>query len=276
MPSTPWFHLTHRGILRLTGADCLKLLQGLVTNDVNLASEDRVIYSLLLSPQGRFQHDFFIGQNGIGEFFLTPELSRIDDLIKKLSMYKLKSDVAIENISADFFLVWQPHESTNTPGTILQAPPSLIFIDPRNTAMGMHALVPKGDFSEDFALYHRKRLTLGIPEGSLDMIVDKAIPLENNMDDLNAISWTKGCYMGQELTSRTKHVGEVRKKLFPVVVEGPLPTFDASLFYRDEEVGLFKSGFEKRGLALIRIENLEGISKEGLSGPSNSKIFIAF
>jgi|SRR5271156_1003842 len=263
-----WFHLKHRGVLRLEGPDSVKFLQGLVTNDVNLLSETQALYSLLLSPQGRFQHDFFMIQNRAGQIFLTPELERLDDLKKKLSLYKLKSDVQIEDVSKDIFLLWQPHESMNEPGTVLETEAPLIFIDPRRAAMGLYSLSPAAQsLSEDLSLYQETRIKLGIPDGSLDMGVDQAIPLENNMDELHAISWTKGCYLGQELTSRTKHVGEVRKKLFPVSVQkGPLPTFGESVFFNDEVMGSFKSSVRNLGLALLRSENIETL-KEGPLSP---------
>lgn len=270
--SSTWFHLKHRTVLKISGEDRVKFLQGLVTNDVML-SDSKAIYSLLLSPQGRFQHDFFIAQDHQGVLFLTPETNRVEDLENKLNLYKLKAAVQIENLSDSYFLLWQPHESRNERGTVLEDTIPIVFIDPRITEMGIYSIAQKfAPVADGLSQYQEKRIRLGIPDGSQDMLPDKAIPLENNMDILHAISWTKGCYMGQELTARTKHLGEVRKKLMPVSVKGKMPTFNEPLFFKDKEVGVFKNGFHDIGLALLRLEHVKQYQKQGLTAANGAQV----
>jgi folate-binding protein YgfZ len=105
--------------------------------------------------------------------------------------------------------------------------------------------------------YDRLRLSLGVPDGSRDLPVEKAILLENGFDELHGIDWQKGCYMGQELTARTKYRGLVRKRLLPVEIEGPLPAPGTPVMAGDKEAGEMRSGADGLGLALLRLEHLE-------------------
>ena len=125
-------------------------------------------------------------------------------------------------------------------------------------------LEPAGFSAVDAAAYDRMRLEAGVPDGSRDMLVEKAILLENNMDELHAISWQKGCYMGQELTARTRYRGLVRKRLFPVVVEGALPEAGTLVMLGDKEAGEMRSGSGDRALALLRLEEIERAEAEGI------------
>lgn len=105
-----------------------------------------------------------------------------------------------------------------------------------------------------YEAYDLHRLKLGVPEGGQDLIPEKSLLLESGLDELNAISWTKGCYMGQELTARTKYRGLVRKRLFPVTIDGPAPRNGAEVFLGESSVGEMRSHRNKQGLALLRIE----------------------
>jgi folate-binding protein YgfZ len=140
------------------------------------------------------------------------------------------------------------------------------FPDPRHPDMGHIGLVPADQGLETtWAEYPMLRISLGIPDGQRDIKVDKGIILENNLDELHAIDWHKGCYMGQELISRTKHVGQIRKRLLPVRIEGPVPPLDSDIML-DGEKNLEKVG-EMRGveshrdltmgLALLRLEYVQ-------------------
>ena len=102
--------------------------------------------------------------------------------------------------------------------------------------------------------YDELRLTLGVPDGSRDLVVDKALLLENGFDELNGVDWQKGCYMGQELTARTKYRALIRKRLFPVKVEGALPEPGAPVHLGDQEVGELRSGVGDRALAMLRVD----------------------
>jgi folate-binding protein YgfZ len=107
-----------------------------------------------------------------------------------------------------------------------------------------------------FDAYDRMRLSLGVPDGSRDLPIDKAILLENGFDELNGIDWQKGCYMGQELTARTRYRGLVRKRLLPVAIEGPPPPPGTPVMRGDTEAGVMRSSRDGLGLALLRLEDL--------------------
>jgi hypothetical protein len=248
--------LYNRAVLRITGRDRLSFLQGLVSNDLEKLTPDRVLYSLLLTPQGKFQDDFFIVEHE-GGFLLTPEKEEAEVLKNRLSLYKLRSDVNIE-ILEDWSLGSHAVGSSLPRGKVVRRDPYLEFVDPRLSQMGTIMLGPiLFDSGLEFKLYDTHRLSLGVPDGGRDMIRGKAIPLENSMDKLDAIDWDKGCYLGQELTARTKHLGEVRKGLWRVLKQaGPMPYFDEALFYGDKEVGRMRSSCGLQGLALLRSSEL--------------------
>ena len=106
----------------------------------------------------------------------------------------------------------------------------------------------------DAAAYDRLRLSLGVPDGSRDLTIEKAILLESGFDELNGVDWQKGCYIGQELTARTKYRALIKKRLMPVTVDGPLPPPGTPVMAGDQEAGEMRSGRDGVGLALLRLE----------------------
>jgi folate-binding protein YgfZ len=254
-------HLFHRGVLEIRGEDKTTFLQGLITNDINEVTPTQAIYATLLTPQGRFLYDFFISERE-GSYFLETDSERLDALIKKLNLYKLRSQVTlIPRSDLKVYALWGDNLSLSLGlaeerGKAHQN----VYMDPRLVELGarVQGEIPIKDFRgvplED---YVRHRLKLGVPEGGEDLIPEKSIPLESGLDELHAISWTKGCYMGQELTARTKYRGLVRKRLFPVIIEGDSPSFGAEIFKNDIPVGEMRSHSGSQGLALLRIEALK-------------------
>ncbi|GEO38699.1 glycine cleavage system protein T [Skermanella aerolata] len=273
--------LPSRGILAIDGPDRATFLQGLVSNDVTFAGPSRAIYAAFLTPQGKYLHDFFIVEMG-GKLLIDCEAGRLADLQRRLKMYKLRSKVALEDVSAQYSVTaaFGPGalEALNLPagepGGAAELGGGVVFADPRLSALGARAILPRGTEASaleaagfkvaEVADYDRLRLEAGVPDGSRDLIVEKAILLENNLDELNAISWQKGCYMGQELTARTRYRGLVRKRLFPVIVEGTLPAPGTTVMLGDKEAGEMRSGSGDRALALLRLEEIERAQAEGL------------
>lgn len=266
--------LPNRRVLRVTGADRAAFLQGLVTNDVTQITCEQAIYAALLSPQGRFQYELFISAVN-SDWLIDCDCSagpeRAEALVKKLDLYKLRSQVMIENVSKmwSVMALWNSQAPTMADVSSLrkQFPDfKLIFTDPRLPELGCRLFLPQNQvkkvfgrlkiqraFSDDYDLH---RLMLGIPDGSRDMIIDRGIPLECGLDELNAIDWNKGCYMGQELTARTRYRGLVRKRLIPVTIEGNPPLFQAPVFQDGKEVGEMRTSQRGYGLALLRLESL--------------------
>jgi tRNA-modifying protein YgfZ len=252
------FHTTqlaHRGIVAIGGEDRRSFLQGLISNDIQQCTPDHPLYAALLTPQGKFLHDLFILDEQ-KVFLVDCESARADDLLKRLNTYKLRAKVTLENVVNDYEVWAMWGKDLTVPATPLS------FADPRLPQLGQRMIVkkenaPEQGQQEEFAAYDKHRIMLGVPDGSRDMIVEKSTLLECNLDRLNAISWTKGCYMGQELTARMHHRGLVKKRLFPVTLEGPAPAFGALITLNGEEIGDMRSSRENVGLALLNIDKTQ-------------------
>ncbi len=271
--------LEDRGVVAVGGEDRAAFLQGLVSNDVLRVGEARAAYALLLTPQGKFLHDFRMVESG-GVLLLDPETERRAELLRRLKMHKLRSKITLEDRAEGMAVValfggdalarlGLPEE----PGAALPFAGGVAFADPRLPALGARAFLPREGLAaalegagfapagaED---YDRHRIALGVPDGSRDLIPEKSIPLENDLDDLNAISWDKGCYMGQELTARTKYRALIKKKLFPVAVDGPLPAPGTPVTLDGREVGELRSGSDSTALALLRLEDVARAEQDG-------------
>lgn len=254
--------LPHRGVIAVSGEDRIEFLQGLLSNDVTKVAATKAIWAALLTPQGRFLNDMFVVDAGFGTLLLETERERAPALAKKLAMYKLRSKVTVEDRSAtmDVAVVFGPGaEKCNA------FPGALSYVDPRLPALGVRVLLPAGEAAKRLGLpeapvaeYEALRLSLGVPDGSRDLPVEKALLLESGFDELNGVDWQKGCYMGQELTARTKYRALVRKRLFPVQVEGKLPAPGTAIERNGEEVGEIRSGSGDRAIAMLRLEALDG------------------
>ncbi len=262
-----------RGLIALSGDDRVAFLQGLVSNDVSRVSAERAVYAALLTPQGRYLHDFFIAAIG-DALYLDCEAARGDDLRRRLSIYRLRSKVTLTDAAAHYVvaLLYGADVKTqlglgNEPGAATPWEGGVVYVDPRLPELGARAILPRAQAGDVLARaglvpgnaadYDRLRLSLGIPDGSRDLPIEKAILLENGFDELHGIDWQKGCYMGQELTARTKYRGLVRKRLLPVEVDGPLPEPGTPVMAGEKEAGEMRSGIDGLGLALLRLEHLD-------------------
>jgi len=264
-----------RGVLRIAGQDRVSFLQGLVTNDVAKAAAGQAVYAALLTAQGRFLHDFFILPQA-DALLIDCEADRRADLIRRLSMYKLRAKVTIEDKSASLavVLVWGADALTalSLPaeaGAMIAGESGPIFVDPRLASLGARAILT-GDNAASWIAKHkfhaaeeldydRHRIALGVPDGSRDLPVERALLMENNIDDLHGIDWNKGCYIGQEVTARMRYRSLVRKRLLPVAIDGPVPEFGAPITLAGAEAGEMRSAVPGLGLALLRQEALDKV-----------------
>lgn len=256
--------LPERGVLRLGGAEARPFLQGLVTNNVDLAEPGRAVYAALLTPQGKFLFDFFVTAED-DALILDCDGARRADLMKRLAFYKLRAKVEIEDLSATRKVVafW---------GAEPPALPGLSFADPRLAALGRRLVAAEPDEAVKAsgavplspADYHRHRIGLGVGDAARDFEPDRTFPLEANFDELNGIDFRKGCFIGQEVTSRTKRRGSVRKRLLPCRVEGDLPKPHTPVRASGREAGLVYSGDAESGrvLALLRLDLIDGVVLE--------------
>jgi folate-binding protein YgfZ len=279
MPGAGYVLLADRGVLALHGRDVRSFLQGLISNDVGRVREDRAAYAALLTPQGKYLFDFFIVEDA-GQLLLEAERARLEELQRRLLMYRLRSKVEIEDASARFAVLAligdDPAGALDlplVPGAARALDRGLVFVDPRLPRLGARALLPRdmagatlaalGFEQVDRAAYERLRLTLGVPDGSRDLVVQKATLLESGFEELNGVDFAKGCFVGQELTARMKYRGLVRKRLLPVTFTGAPPTPGTVIRLGEREAGEMRSGINGQGLALLRLEHVEQARADG-------------
>ena len=262
--------LEKRTVLVLTGKDVWDFLQNLVTNDMKMVSESQCLYAALLTAQGKFLHDFIIVKQG-DAFLIDCTTDRKDDLVRRLTLYKLRSEVTLSEKEGKVFALYGDgaNKAANLPekaGTVIQNGDNLYLVDPRNAALGVRIIAtPNFNLSEAFpdaiikgeSTYNAHRLQLGIPEGGQDIIPEKNFLLEANFEELNGVSFSKGCYVGQELTARTKHRAKIKKRLFRVAFDGTLKPGD-KITLDDREIAEVRSFSNGQGIALVRLENLPG------------------
>jgi folate-binding protein YgfZ len=250
--------LPHRSVIAVSGPDRAEFLQGLISNDTAKVGPGQAIWAALLTPQGRFLNDMFVVDDGNGTFLLETERERAPALAKKLKMYTLRSKVAVEDRSAamDVAALFGTDAAKALPIAGATA-----FADPRLPELGVRVLAPAGTMSSAIGLpesplaqYDALRLRLGVPDGSRDLTVEKALLLESGFDELHGVDWQKGCYMGQELTARTKYRGLIKRRLFPVKVEGALPAPGTPVERDGREVGEIRSGVGDRAIAMLQLE----------------------
>jgi hypothetical protein len=276
----------NRSVLTVTGDDRAAFLQGLVSNDTAKISPTLAIYCAFLTPQGKYLHDFSIAarvdEAGVGSYLLDVEAARRADLMKRLSMYRLRSKVALADLGADWFVVAIYGADALTvlglpaePGVTKAFETGIVFTDPRLPALGARAFLPAKDAETilrnaglqpgDAMAYDQLRLSLGVPESSLELIPEKSILLESGFDELHGVDWQKGCYMGQELTARTKYRGLVRKRLLPVAITGTAPEPGTAIMAGDKEVGEIRSlaADGSVGIAMLRLEALDALRSGG-------------
>lgn len=268
--------LTGRSLLALGGDDAVSFLQGLITNDAALLAPERGLFAALLTPQGKFLHELILARAG-DTIFIDTEAERRADLQRRLTLYRLRAKVTIAapedgavvavfgpGSTAAFGLDAVAGMARDLPGG------AVALVDPRLAALGVRLIGPAAAIEaalaaaglaagDDPAAYDRFRLDLGVPDGSRDIAVDRGFLLENNYEELNGVSFTKGCYVGQELTARTKHRATIKKRLFKVefdpAAEPPEP--DTPILLGGHEAGAMRSSRPGVGLALMRLEYLQ-------------------
>ena len=277
MTSSSYALLDNRGVLEITGADRVAFLQGLVSNDMRKLGPGQALYAAFLTPQGKYLHDFFLVERG-ETVLLEGEQARVPDLLRRLAMFKLRAKVTLADVSEKFVVAVAfggdacakigPAAEVGAAGPFADG---IAYVDPRLVELGVRAILPREGAERaltDAGLtrvepeqYDRLRLSLGVPDGSRDLVVEKAILLEAGFDELHGVDWDKGCYMGQELTARTKYRGLIKKRLMPVSVEGPLPEPGTTVMLGDHEAGEIRSGRGETALALLRLEAVDEAAK---------------
>lgn len=264
-----------RDIVAIGGSDCRSFLQGLISQDIERVTDDTSAYGALLTPQGKYLHDFFICISG-SQLLLDCEAGRGADLIGRLSRFKLRADVVLEeradlSVAAAFGPnVIQELGLPEAPGTTLREKGVITMADPRLPALGCRIIGPwdevvghlkqTGLTESAFESYDTHRISLEVPDGSRDMEIEKSTLLESNFEPLNGIDWEKGCYMGQELTARTKYRGLVKRRLAAFRATSPSQEPGRPVMIGDRTVGEIRSRSGDHLLVSIRLDALSGDS----------------
>ncbi|XP_035392584.1 putative transferase CAF17 homolog, mitochondrial [Electrophorus electricus] len=270
------YSLPSRNLVQIHGQDTSAFLQGIITNDMNLLGEgrQRSLYAHMLNVKGRTLYDVIIyslneSSADLNSVVLECDSSLLGAVVQHLTMYKIRRRVTV-NTCADLSL-WAllPQETRSAPQQLKPEPTSaekaLVLVeDPRTDLMGWRLVARNSENPPDFIAacqqgdpdeYHSHRYKIGLPEGARDLPPGEALPLESNLVFMNGISFSKGCYLGQELTARTHHTGVVRKRLVPVRLSSPVESLQAGAELRspgDKPVGKYRAGLGRVGLGLVR------------------------
>ncbi len=279
MTENRYVKLSERGLITVGGSDRKEFLQGLISNDIEQVSPERAIWAALLTAQGKYLHDFFIVEID-DVFYLDCEAERLMDLGQRLSRFKLRAEVDL-GIACGLG-VWACYgpealaraDLESEPGIARSLVEGTVYCDPRISDIGARAVLSVksaaaywqklGIEPGSSADYDRLRISLGLPDGSRDMVVEKAILLENNFDPLHGVDWNKGCYVGQELTARTKYRGLIKKRLVPVEISGDTPEIGTQVTSDGRDAGEVRSLAGGLALALIRLDKLDLSVEKGV------------
>src|SRR4051812_33141186 len=252
MPTAP---LGDRGVVRVQGADAKTLLDGLFTCDIDRVAPGRPRFGALLTPQGKILFDFIVfeaPQDAGGGYCLDVLGVHAPDLAKRLTFYKLRAKVTIEDASERLSVVAGWGDAPKPVG-------ALVGTDPRLQALGWRAIVGADEAPADArtsaATYHAHRMALGVPEGGKDFLFGDAFPHEALMDQLHGVDFDKGCYVGQEVVSRMQHRGTARTRIVPVVYPaGFVAEPGAAVTAGEKTLGKAGTGANGRGLAMLRLD----------------------
>ncbi len=252
--------LPERGVVKVAGADARHFLNGLATTDINKVAPGAARFGALLTPQGKIIVDFIVAEalpeDGSG-FFLDCPKALLQPLVEKLTFYRLRAKVTVEDLSDRLgVMAYWGSSGTSDYG--------LCYADPRLAALGMRIIVPPELAAEAAAdlgaalvapeAYHAHRIALGVPRGGQDFSYNDAFPHEADMDQLAGVDFDKGCYVGQEVVSRVEHRSTARSRVVPVVYDGGAPMEGATVMVGDKQIGVMGSSADGHGLALLRLD----------------------
>ncbi len=253
--------LLDRGVLRVMGADAHKLLQGVITNNLDKAKGGAAIHAGLLTPQGKILFDFFAVAEGDG-FLIEAAKDKVAELAKRLGFYKLRAQVEIAE-APEFTVAAAWGGAPDVPEG------AIAFADPRLTEMGTRILLPAdadvaalGCAEAQEADYHAMRIRLGLPEGGRDYALGDTFPHEALFDQLNGVDFKKGCFVGQEVVARMEHRGTTRKRVVPIEGDAPLET-GVEVEAGGLPIGPIGSVDGVFGLALLRLDRAEEAAAQG-------------
>ena len=272
--------LENRALLKIKGEDSKEFLQALVTNNINFISNEKSIYSALLSPQGKYLYDFFIFQDSKSNYLIIDcEKNSYQELMQKLNIYKLRSNVEITfQDTKDVYIVYGSDlikfisnlKMAYQEGYTKNISDNLFFIDPRNKSLGLR--VYSNNLSNEFkeiasgilSDWHYLRIKNNIPHPYTDLEKEKSFIIENNFEQINAIDFNKGCYIGQENTARQKYRGTAKRKLVKAKIIGKDVTNGEKIVFDNRAVGTIRSSSKDICLVSIRSEIYDKCKRDNI------------
>jgi folate-binding protein YgfZ len=254
--------LSDRGVVKVAGEAARGFLHNLVTADVSRLVPGTSRFAALLTPQGKIIADFMIAEAGVddgGGFFLDCPRALAPALVQKLTLYRLRAKISIEDLSEKLgvMAIWDGTATTEY---------GLVYPDPRLPGLGLRCILPSdlvanaaaemGATVVDAADYEAHRIALGVPRGGSDFIYGDAFPHETDMDQLGGVDFKKGCYIGQEIVSRMEHRGTARTRIVSVAFDSFAPEAGMPVMAGEKNVGSLGSTADGRGLAMVRLDRV--------------------
>ena len=266
----------HSKFIIISGEDKENFLQSIITNNIDKCTKNRLLYSCLLTPQGRFFADFFISRHQ-NKYLIEIDQLYFDSFFKKLSMYKLRSKVEI-SLQANFlsFVIFQELD-------LIKDELTYIYNDPRHHKIGLRLYINKDSINLkklnelkkiNYESYRELLMQHVIPNSTFDLFQNKSLLLENNFQNINAIDWEKGCYVGQELTARMKYRALLKKKIYTLkITSGNIKVSD-KLFDDEVEIGEVISKTDNYILGMLKINLIENLisNKKIISTSKGAKV----
>jgi folate-binding protein YgfZ len=237
-----------RAVLSLEGAETENFLHNLVTADVLGLAEGEARYGALLTPQGKILFDFFVVKTAEG-YLLDCAASQLEELSKRLMFYRLRAKVTITE-RKDLEVGVSPERSLGMTA----------YADPRTSLIGWRVIAEKGKLPPGTG-YDQARIALGLADSDGDIGSGELFPHEANFDQLGAVSFSKGCYIGQEVVSRMEHRATARSRILPVTFEGAAPPRDAAIKSADKIIGSVLSSAGNAALALLRLDRMAEVTQ---------------
>ena len=264
--------------LDISGEDSSEFLQGLITNDINKCKDGKPIYACLLTPQGKFSSDFFIIKY-LNHYIIEIHEKYFDSFYSKLKIYKLRSKVEFkENTDLLSLIIFSKHNPLFGKNTIF-------FDDPRNNNLGVKAYIDKksNDLKlitklkeYEFDIYKQILMKNLVPNSTTDLIENKSLLLENNFQNINAIDWNKGCYIGQEITARMKYRSLLKKQIYALeLLSGNISPGD-DIIQKEINIGSVISKTGQYVLCMLKINLIENKSFNNEQIKTNSNALLKF
>jgi len=236
--------LESRALVAVSGPDWRSFLQGLLTQDVETLAPGEVRFAAMLTPQGRLLYDLFLVGREDG-CWLDCRAEARASLIQRLTIYRLRAKAEIAADETPVLAAWGGVPAGDWP------------TDPRLAALGCRGYGVTAKANTDERAYEAHRLALGVP-GPADWGADSTYPLEADFDLLGGVDFKKGCFVGQETTSRMKRRGTIKSRMLPITFAGPAPPAGTEVLAGTLRAGEALSGADGRAMALLRLDRIEG------------------